>query len=480
MVAAEYRRALLATFGAFEAPCEETCETRDATRGEEFAHDPHTEWAASGAMALTGFADGPPLLAPGPLASAARAAVDAIAGIARKLPFAHRTALESIDGPALLGERAAIAKLRRRGTTAPGGSCHLIPCADGWIAVNLARPEDLELVPAWLDEPLVYDSVAPPDAVAAIRSVVRSREVAPLVERAHLLGLPIAEAGRCVTPPATAVRVALRGRKRALAIERPPLVVDLSSLWAGPLSTHLLSLSGARVIKVESTRRPDGARRGPSDFYDLLNAGKDSVALDFGSPEGHRVLERLVNHADIVIESSRPRALGAIGIDAETMVASNPGLVWVSITGYGRQTPESERVAFGDDAGAAAGLAMALAGPAGTPVFCGDAIADPLAGLHAALAALVAWRAGDGVLIDVALRDVAAYASGFSMPSRNARVIERPGQSGMNLHERAFEVVVGDERATVAAPRARPVTSRAARLGQHNEKVLGELQVAGC
>jgi crotonobetainyl-CoA:carnitine CoA-transferase CaiB-like acyl-CoA transferase len=477
MVAAEYRRALLATFETSHETC---AETRDATYGEDFARDPDIEWASSGAMALTGFADGPPLLAPGPLASAARAAVDAIASIARKLSFARCRELESMDGPALLGERAAIAKLRRQGTTAPGGSCHLMPCADGWIAVNLARPEDLELVPAWLDEPLACVSLAPRDAVAAIRSVVRSREVAPLAERAQLLGLPVAEAGRRVTPPATAVRVALRGRRRALAIERPPLVVDLSSLWAGPLSAHLLSLAGARVIKVESTRRPDGARRGPSDFFDLLNAGKESVALDFASPEGRRALERLIASADIVIESSRPRALAALGIDAETMVASHSGVVWVSITGYGRREPESERVAFGDDASAAAGLAMALAGPAGTPVFCGDAIADPLAGLHAALAALAAWRAGDGVLIDVALCDVAAFAAGFSMPSRNARVIERPGQSAMNRDERAFEVAVGDERVAVAPPRARSVASGAARLGEHNEKVLGELRLDRC
>jgi crotonobetainyl-CoA:carnitine CoA-transferase CaiB-like acyl-CoA transferase len=468
MVAAEYRRALLATFEASNKASDETC-------GEGFATDPDIEWAASGAMALTGFADAPPLLAPGPLASVARAVLGTITGIARELPFAHSSKLESIDGPALLGERAAIAKLRRQGTTAPGGSCHLIPCADGWIAVNLARPEDLELVPAWLHESLACDSFSPRDAAAAIRVAVRACKVAPLVERAHLLGLPIAEAARRVTPPATAVRVALRGRKRALAIEHPPRVIDLSSLWAGPLSAHLLSLAGASVIKVESKRRPDGARRGPPDFYDLLNVGKESVALDFESREGRRALERLITGADIVIESSRPRALAGLGIDAETMVARRPGLVWVSITGYGRREPESERVAFGDDAGAAAGLAMALAGPRGTPVFCGDAIADPLAGMHAAAAALAAWRNGDGMLIDVALCDVAAYAAGFSMTSRHTRVIERSRTSEVNLDTRAFDVIVGDERAAVVPPHARPVTSRAARLGEHNEKVLGEL-----
>jgi len=325
----------------------------------------------------------------------------------------------------------------------------LIPCTDGWIAVNLARPEDLELVPAWLDEPLVYDSVAPPDAVAAIRSVVRTRDVAPLLERAHLLGLPIAEAARHVAPPATAVRVALRGRKRALAIGRPPLVVDLSSLWAGPLSSHLLSLSGARVIKVESTRRPDGARRGPSDFFDLLNGGKESVALDFASPEGRRALERLIATADIVIESSRPRALAALAIDAEAMVASNPGLVWVSITGYGRREPESERVAFGDDAGVAAGLATAT-GTASTPLFCADAIADPLTGMAAASACVDALATDGPWLVDVAMAAVAADASGPTLSARQARV---------------------------APPRARSVTAAAPPLGADTDAVLAELGI---
>jgi crotonobetainyl-CoA:carnitine CoA-transferase CaiB-like acyl-CoA transferase len=229
------------------------------------------------------------------------------------------------------------------------------------------------------------------------------------------------------------------------------------------------------VIKVESTRRPDGARRGPPAFYDLLNAGKESVALDFGTLDGRRALEKLASSADIVIESSRPRALAALGIDADTLVARKPGLVWVSITGYGRQEPESARVAFGDDAGAAAGLSMALAGPDGTPVFCGDAIADPLAGLHAAAAALAAWRAGSGMLIDVALRDVVAFVAGMSVPRSTARVVEASGESATDLGKRAFEVVVGDERVLVAPPRARPVASRAAQLGQHNEKLLDEL-----
>jgi crotonobetainyl-CoA:carnitine CoA-transferase CaiB-like acyl-CoA transferase len=113
-----------------------------------------------------------------------------------------------------------------------------------------------------------------------------------------------------------------------------PLVVDLSSLWAGPLCSHLLQLAGARVIKVESSTRLDGARFGSRPFYDLLNSGKQSVALDLSTNSGRQQLQRLLWRADIVIEGSRPRALRQMGIDAEQLVCSVPGLTWVGISEY--------------------------------------------------------------------------------------------------------------------------------------------------
>jgi crotonobetainyl-CoA:carnitine CoA-transferase CaiB-like acyl-CoA transferase len=84
--------------------------------------------------------------------------------------------------------------------------------------------------------------------------------------------------------------------------------------------------------------------------------------------------------------------------------------VWLSLTGYGREAPQAEWVAFGDDAAAAAGLCWCV--PEGAPLFVGDAIADPLAGLHGALAALRAWRGGEGALLDVALTRVVAASLG--------------------------------------------------------------------
>jgi crotonobetainyl-CoA:carnitine CoA-transferase CaiB-like acyl-CoA transferase len=243
-------------------------------------------------------------------------------------------------------------------------------------------------------------------------------------------------------------------------------VLDLSSLWAGPLCAQLLGLAGARVVKVESAARPDGARAGNAAFFALLNAGKESAALDLGSPSGRDRLRRLVARADVVVESARPRALRQMGFEAEWLVAEQPGLVWVAISGHGRREPGAGFVAYGDDAGVAAGLARAIGDPEGTPLFCGDAIADPLAGLHAAAAALTAFRAGEALLLDVSLRDVAAHAALSGGAHRDARV--RPADGG-------FEVVAGGRSQRVLPPRARAGRGSARPLGADTDAVLREL-----
>src|SRR5207253_5303213 len=98
-------------------------------------------------------------------------------------------------------------------------------------------------------------------------------------------------------------------------------VADLSSLWAGPLCAHLLQLAGARVVKVESLHRPDGARSGPAAFFDLLHGGQEAVAIDFRHADGRASLRRLVEAADVVVEGSRPRALEQLGVVAEGVLA---------------------------------------------------------------------------------------------------------------------------------------------------------------
>jgi hypothetical protein len=399
-------------------------------------------WARSGAMALTGFAGGPPRAAPAAAAVAMAQAAEALVASA-----AQRGVRLSLDGPALLGERAALAGLARRGRTSPGGATRLLRAADGWVALSLARPEDVAALPAWLERGTPNGVGEDPWAVAA--AGVAERSAALAVGRACLVGLPAALVAPAPDPPPPALRIAARGPRGGRGRARP-LVVDLSSLWAGPLCAQLLGLAGARVVKVESRGRPDGARRGPPAFFDLLHAGHESVALDFADEADRAALRALARAADVVLESARPRALRQLGLDAEEIVTTQEGVTWVAISGHGRAAPGADRVAFGDDAAAAGGL-WALAGRGlDGPLACADAIADPLAGLHAAAAALAAHDAGGGVLLDIALATVAAAA---------ASCAPAPAE---------------DPRLPVAPPRARPPAGRARPLGADTARVLGE------
>ena len=365
---------------------------------------PAIAWQRSGAMALTGRVAGPPQMCPLPLASCAEGALAAYAAIAGA-DIAAR-----LPGATVLSERAALVGLRRNGAIAPGGNCRLLPAADGWLALSLAREQDWALLPAWLETQLGSSW----DAVAA---AVVERSTAQLLEQGRLLGLAVARAASPAQSPAAWHAVTLEtGTDCAASDRQHPLVIDLSSLWAGPLCSHLLQLAGASVIKVESRQRPDGARSGNAAFYNLLNGGKASVALDFASPRGREELHQLLRKADIVIEASRPRALRQLGIDAEALLAEHPGLTWVSITGYGRAEPQANWIAYGDDAGVAAGLTGVMCAVGAEPVFCSDAIADPLTGLHAAVAALASYRGGGGRLIALSLHDVVSHCAHFEMP----------------------------------------------------------------
>jgi crotonobetainyl-CoA:carnitine CoA-transferase CaiB-like acyl-CoA transferase len=172
-------------------------------------------------------------------------------------------------------------------------------------------------------------------------------------------------------------------------------------MWAGPLCGQLLARAGATVVKVESPRRPDGTRDGNHAFFDWINGEKLSYCLDFDAQADE--LRELLAVADIVIEGSRPAALERRGLGPDH-VTPRAGRIWLRISGY-----DDPRPAFGDDAAVAGGLAgTAIDGP----VFCGDAITDPLTGLDAALAVVESLGRGGGELIHVSMAAVAAtYAA---------------------------------------------------------------------
>src|SRR5512142_3317833 len=276
------------------------------------------DWAGSGAMALTGPAQGPPALAPGAPASALAGALAVFELLTRARTGA--TALD-LPGTGLLGERAALAGFARRAPRSVSGAFRALRAADGWLGLSLARPDDVALLPALTGADL------PGDPWRALSAWIAGRELGPVVAQAHLLGLPAAPVPAAPVPARRPPVLCSPGGARGGA----PLVVDLTSLWAGPLCAHLLGLAGATVVKVESRARPDGGRAGTPAFFDLLHAGHLSVALDFGAPDDLAALRRLLARADVVLEASRPRALRQLGLDAEEYVAA--GAVWASLTG---------------------------------------------------------------------------------------------------------------------------------------------------
>lgn len=391
-------------------------------------------WAGSGAMALTRCGKTQPSIAPAPLAAA-------MGDWATALESATSTwgSRVRVDGPALLGERAAIhgfVGCNCRGSgghVSVGGGAKFVRVADGWLALNLARREDVESLPALVGAHISADDWP---AVSAAMNQIESRE---LIERGSLLGMALAGLHEPTTGPAVAAFGEGIGRR----IDARPLVIDLSSLWAGPLATSLMVRAGARVVKVESVSRPDGARLGHRDFFDLLNGGKRCVSVDFSDPEDVGFLRCLLESADLVVESSRPRALRQIGIIAEDFVAA--GVSWLSVTAHGRDLHGGMRVGFGDDAAVAGGLWVG----GDSPMFVADAVADPLTGLRAGVEAARMLASGRSCGVAVSLSGVAASVPMLDPRAVGADVVERVGSR-------------------CAIPMARAVEARAGAVGAHN------------
>lgn len=358
-----------------------------------------------------------------PLGGAALAAFADATGVGSPEPELAR-----VEAVGLVRERSELTGWAPQGRITAGGSGRLLPGADGWLAVSLPRLDDLDLLPAWLgvDEIDSADDRVPWDAVAERLGTLPVDEGAALGQELGLAVAVVADAERLLTGDE---QLAARGTLDARCTHIPTQagarvagrsveglrVVDLSSLWAGPTCARLLTRAGASVVKVESTTRPDGARRGNHEFYERLHEGQAERSVPFETPEGRAELRALLAGADVVIEGSRPRALDRLGIDPAEVVAARPGTVWLSITAYGRTGPWRDRVGFGDDCAAAGGLVAWTADR--SPAFVADAVADPLTGMVAAALVAGAVRDGGGVVLDVALREVARAAAVGAEPA---------------------------------------------------------------
>lgn len=303
--------------------------------------------------------------------------------------------------PDVLTERAALMGLPEPSQISANGSCRLLKAGDRWLAFNLPRPEDLELVPALLCEPETSD---PWKQLEASLSGCNAND---LLEQARLLGLAVSAIGEA-RPEEEAHRVfSLQLERQANRWSRAPRVVDMSALWAGPLCGGLLAEAGCEVVKVEAAHRPDTIRLNSPEFFARLNDRKRDLVLDFQSRSDWEHLAGLIKDADVLITSVRRRAIDSLGLEALLRQRSQP-LIWIAITGHGLSDPDAERIGFGDDCAAAGGL---VAWRENGPSFIGDALADPLTGLYAAAVALRALASRKSGVFDIALSRVAAMVT---------------------------------------------------------------------
>ncbi len=335
-----------------------------------------------------------------------------------------------IDATELLTGRAALLGLSPQGRISAGGATQLVRAVGGWCALTLSRPDDIAAVPAMLGADAV-----PADLWPAIRRWAILRTVAEFVDRAALLDLPFAALGEAEPTAPRVLGCGTAGPARGI---EGLLVVDMTSMWAGPLCAQLLRRAGATVVKVESPSRPDGTRAGDRRFFDWMNTGKLSYAVDFDADR--QAVWDLLAVADIVLEGSRPATLHRRGLGPHDCPPS-PGRVWLSITGHGGDT---QRVAFGDDAAVAGGL---VEHTDHGPVFMGDAIADPLTGLAAAAAVVEALAHGGGVHIGVAMAAVAATyvsASGIATPAEPTMPLTARPASALGADNAAVRQLVSE------------------------------------
>jgi crotonobetainyl-CoA:carnitine CoA-transferase CaiB-like acyl-CoA transferase len=193
-------------------------------------------------------------------------------------------------------------------------------------------------------------------------------------------------------------------------------VLELARFQAGPRGGLLLSDLGAEVIKIEppggeETRQHPPMVRGQSVYFSVYNRGKKSVCLDLRSPEGKEVFAALVPRADVVLENFRPGVMRAMGFDYERLRALHPGIILVSVSGFGQYGPYTDRPAF-DSLGQAMSGLMTLTGQLdGKPIGTASSVVDRYTALHATIGTLAALRhrerTGEGQLVDVCLLDSA-------------------------------------------------------------------------
>lgn len=242
-------------------------------------------------------------------------------------------------------------------------------------------------------------------------------------------------------------------------------VLDFTRVYSGPYATLLLADMGAEVVKVEHPNGGDDARAfgpfigGRSGYFETLNRGKKSLALDYRSAEGQAILRELSQDFEIVVENFRVGQMAQYGLDYANLSAQNPRLVYASLSGYGQFGLHTQRGAYDIVIQAMSGL-MSLTGLPELPLKTGPALADAIGGLTLAVAILGALfrreRHGIGARIDISMQDAlfAVLENALAHYSATGENLPRHGNVDAAIapfdcfasQDQAIVIAIGNER----------------------------------
>lgn len=219
-------------------------------------------------------------------------------------------------------------------------------------------------------------------------------------------------------------------------------VLELGQLIAGPFAAKTLADFGAEVIKVESPAGGDPLRKwrmlkdGTSVWWQVQSRNKRSIALDLKDAQAQGIVRQLAAEADVLIENFRPGAMESWGLGPDQLLALNPRLVMLRISGYGQSGPYRDRPGFGVVAEAMGGLRHLTGEPGRVPVRVGVSIGDTLAALHGVIGILLALqhrhRSGRGQVVDVALYEAVFNCMESLLPEYSAfGAVRGPAGSAM-------------------------------------------------
>jgi crotonobetainyl-CoA:carnitine CoA-transferase CaiB-like acyl-CoA transferase len=281
----------------------------------------------------------------------------------------------------------------------------------------------------------------------------------PLCRRAPRLGEHTGEIEPGGMPPASAA-----GRENQTESDGSrPVILDVTNWWAGPSAAHMLALLGADVIHVESIQRPDGMRfvggafHGTADWWErspfflAVNSNKRGVTLNLADPTGKDLFLRLVQQADAVLENFSPRVMEQFGLTWDVIHATNPRCIMVRMPAFGLSGPWRDKTGFAQTMEQMTGMAWVTGHPEDQPRIQRGPC-DPLAGMHAAFALLVALdereRTGIGQLVEVTMVEAALNAAAEQVIEYTAygQVMRRAGNRSVLAAPQGLYRCHGEEK----------------------------------